>query len=234
MKKIFMLMSFTALAAIASLYADSVSFAFLEVKKVKAKSSSTLVEKNRSKSYYSPINAFDGDIKSAWCYRNKKKPEFIEVSFEKKPVNGFSILNGAGNYKTLYFNNGRIKKAKVTLRLKGKAVKSFVHTFKDNTCGQTTFGGKVNAKEYCADNPTKGISFKKCVSRWNNACYMNNYDGGGEQVFFRDRITIDSIRIDVLSVYPGKKYKDVCIAEFSFLDFVDATVELFEDDNPVY
>lgn len=78
--------------------------------------------KDSSKIDYRPDNAYDGDIKTAWCVGNSGIDDWIKFYFRPGPPEIFNVLKGKRNLyrlgiinglsasKKLYFGNNRIKK----------------------------------------------------------------------------------------------------------------------------
>ncbi|EMN73660.1 hypothetical protein LEP1GSC100_0094 [Leptospira interrogans serovar Bataviae str. UI 08561] len=64
---------------------------------------------------------------------------------------------------------------------------------------------------------------------------MSDYDGGGERIFFDDRLKIVYFKFEILSTYAGSKYNDTCIAEISFLEVNagDYSPDYFKTDRSI-
>lgn len=166
---------------------------------VKAQASSVLREKGKPADFYSAEKAVDGKIETAWCKANDKKDDEQILEFKFKPVltDSIYILNGYGADNELYKANNRIKKYEATV------------TFSDGT--SMTKSGEL-ADNRClygvSDDPEKKY---KC--RWSND---PDFDESPEKLFDfgMDNVRcITGLKIKIISVYPGKKYKDTCIAE---------------------
>ncbi len=163
------------------------------------RASSVLVEKGKPANYYVPGKAFDNNADTAWCQGNKNGGigEYIEVKFKPVLTSFVYILNGYGANRNLYESNNRIKDYEVTV------------TFKDGTT--MVKKGKLN------DN--------KCLPRWNDDKNSNyrcrwlvdpDYDDSPDTIvdFGSDNLKcVTGIKIKILSVYPGKRFTDTCIAE---------------------
>ncbi|WP_061209501.1 NADase-type glycan-binding domain-containing protein [Leptospira borgpetersenii] len=213
----------TSLILFISMYvnADSIPYHFLSVNKVKSSSSSILTEKNKPKDFYDPIRVMDGKIETAWCEGKDGEGtnEYIEYILPPTNVIGLNILNGFGKYKDKYLSNNRVKDAKISILSENGTKKEFTYTFIDNACGSESAGGKIElAEDYCHEFSDNKSKFKSCISDFQNQCLMSDYDGGGERIFFKDRLKIVYFKLEILSVYPGSKYNDTCIAEISFLE----------------
>ncbi len=227
-----------ALALSIHIYADSTMYRFLSINKIKATSSSTLTEKNKPKDFYDPIRVMDGKVETAWCEGkdNEGTNEYLEYIIPPTNVIGLSILNGFVKYKDKYLSNNRVKDTRISMLSENGVKKEFTHTFADNVCGAENAGGKIeSAQDYCYEFSGNKSKFKACVNDFQNQCLMSDYNGGGERIFFKDRFKIVYLKFEILSVYPGSKYNDTCVAEISFLEVNsgDFSPEYFKTDPSI-
>ncbi|MBM9502258.1 hypothetical protein JWG44_18560 [Leptospira sp. 201903071] len=236
MKKIIL----TCLVLFVSMYlnADSTTYHFLSINKIKASSSSILTEKSKPKDFYDTIKAMDGKVETAWCEGKDGSGvnEYIEFILPPTDVIGLNVLNGFGKYKDKYLSNNRVKEAKISILAENGTKKEFTYTFGDNACGSENGGGKIeSAKDYCNEFSANTSKFKACINDFQNQCIMSDYDGGGERIYFNDRLKIVYFKFEILSTYPGSKYNDTCIAEISFLDLnlSDYGPEYFKRDPSI-
>ncbi|WP_061249101.1 NADase-type glycan-binding domain-containing protein [Leptospira alstonii] len=236
MKKNFILVSVVLFSI--HLKADSVIYTFLSVHKVKANSSSHLAESNKPKEFYNPIKAMDRNVETAWCEGKDDDGVHESIEFILPPTKtiGFTLLNGFGKFKEKYQKNNRVKTAKISILTENGQKKEFTHTFADGTCGFMSAGGKVeNYKDYCSDHSGNKSKMKACKEEFENQCIMDEYEGGGERVFFKDRIQIVYFRLEILSTYKGSQYNDTCISEINFMEVNsgDFGADYFKTDNSI-
>lgn len=220
-----------------NLFSDSVDFLHVILKESKAGASSTLVEKDKPKEYYGADKAFDGSSGTAWCEGKSDDGigEFIYSEFEPVEIYGVAVLNGIGPYKHLYFKNNRVKDFKLTLFSPDGKTKTVTAQFKDNTCGQALAGGKLTDEEFCreqvTDHATNKNKYTKCMADKKNECIIDDYDGGGERIMLENPVTVNKIKLEILSVYKGSKYSDTCISEFRLVRLVESSGEWYKNSQ---
>ena len=163
------------------------------------KASSYLSEKGKPADYYSPARAFDRKPETAWC-RGKddgEKDAFIEAKFKPYYTDSIYIINGYGANKSLYYANNRIRDYEVTV------------TFKD---GKTLVKkGRLGENGCLRDFSSDPESNYKC--RWS---VDPDYDDQPEKLvdFGQGKPRcVTGLKLKIISVYPGKKYTDTCVAE---------------------
>ena len=165
---------------------------------VKADASSTLKEKDKPDNFYLPSKAADGNPATAWCQGGKKSGigEYIDITFRPVLTNAFHVLNGYGASKSLYLANNRIKEFEATVTFIDGSTRITRGVLKDGNC-LPGFDVDPSGNHPCRfkvdpdfdDQPNVLVSFGdslKCVK---------------------------GIRIKILSVYPGSRFSDTCIAE---------------------
>ena len=163
------------------------------------KASSYLSEKGKPAEYYSAAMAFDKKPGTAWCKGkdDKEKNAYIEAKFKPFYTDAIYILNGYGADKSLYYANNRIKEYEVTV------------TFKDGT--SMVKKGKLADGMCLTPYDSDPESNYKC--RWSiDPDYELQHDklvdfGQGKPK------CVTGLKLKIISVYPGKKYTDTCIAE---------------------
>ena len=145
---------FTAMLFIClNLSGDSIDFIHITLEKSKAGASSTLAEKDKPAWYYGSDKAFDGLSETAWCEGKKDDGtgEYIYSEFEPFKTWGFTILNGFGGYRHLYFKNNRVKDFKLTLYTADGKIRIIKDKCKDDACGQALAGGKLTPEDFCQE-----------------------------------------------------------------------------------
>lgn len=178
-----------------------IEFGLGNFEKARAVSSSFLKEKGKPENYYSPDKAIDGKPETAWCQGKKNNGigEYIHIRFSPVFTSKIHVLNGFGADKNLYFSNNRIRGYEVTV------------TFKDGT--------SMVRRGELKDN--------KCLSHYNDTPGSNHrcrwqvdpdYDDQPDVLvdFGTDNPKcVTALKIKILSVYPGTRFSDTCIAEIS-------------------
>lgn len=178
------------------------------------KASSYLAEKGKPDNYYSAAMAFDKKPETAWCRGkdDKEKNTCIEARFKPFYTDSIYILNGYGSNKSLYYANNRIKEYEVTV------------TFKDGTT--------MVKKGKLSDN--------KCLPAYNadpESNYKCRWSADPDYELHPDKLVdfgqgkpkcVTGLKLKIISVYPGKKHNDTCIAEIA--PFFNAGWR-YDDDN---
>lgn len=86
----------------------------LEIKKIRT--SSELLDVNKSSYYYSKYNIIDTDIKTAWVESSEGFgiEEWIEIElFDTLEITSIGLFSGYGKSENLFFNNCRIKELEI-------------------------------------------------------------------------------------------------------------------------
>ncbi len=219
----------------AALYSDSVDLGHIVLKLSKTSASSTLIEKDKYETYYDADKAFDKKSGTAWCEGKSDDGigESVTAEFEPVKIYGISALNGIGPTRTIYFKNNRIKDVMFTLYLEDGKIKTVKATFKDNSCSRDLAGGKMDVESFCQekvpDFETNKKSFDKCIRDKNDECYYSDYDGGGQRFLLKTPIVVKKIKMEILSVYPGSKFKDTCVADINLIFLVEMGEDTFND-----
>jgi hypothetical protein len=159
----------------------------VSVSRVKARASSTLIEKGRSSTMYSAVKAYDFSLKTSWCEGSKGPGvgEYIELSFSPFNADDLAVMNGVAYSPKLYKLNNRVKDYSLVCTLEDGTVKTINGTFPDDVCS-------------------------------GSACTFKGFDpdfGGLIRIGQR----IKKIKLVIRSVYRGEKFNDTCITEMRFI-----------------
>lgn len=203
------------------LFADGTSWIWVETKNANAKASSTLIEKGKPASFYAPQNAIDGWTKTAWCAgAGKAIGESIEVRFPPTPVTYVSVLPGYGRTVDLYLANNRIKEYELTLFERSGRTQTQRGTFSSSV--EVCDDGKRSIENLCKAEvyDEKSPAYATCLRRLRKTEMCKTDPGGPLGVLVRlDKMNcLTGFRLKILSVYPGARYKDTCIAEMAVLN----------------
>lgn len=138
---------------------------------------------------YAPKRAFDQDTKTAWCEgaEGNGENEILMVPLWARGANRIEIWAGYGKSKDAFEANNRPKKVRVYLLSADEAV---VHQY-----GDLLTGIKVSARREVTLDDKNGyqvIDFPDVPT---------------------DRKAFRLAAVQILSVYPGKRYHDTCISE---------------------
>ncbi len=195
------------LIPLAFLFADAgPRFQFPEKSRsnARARASSVLIEKNKRRSFYGAHRAVDRKISTAWCTgKNNGVGESLRVRFEEVQANAVYIFNGYGASRRLYEANNRIKDVDITLLRCNGRKQTIRRRLPRNLCfGDTSRCGDLD---------------KKCIKRAQRFCRLRDGESGlpEHEVQHIPPGCITGVVLRIRSVYPGRKYKDTCIAEVS-------------------
>ena len=178
---------------------------------------------------YSSDNLFDGNFNTCWVagsYKTKSYDTLYvsipkEIDLDKVILN---IFSGYGKSKTLYYQNARPKKIKISLYAaynpEGYATevvaKYFIKKYSamiielKDTVGVQSFPLKLNKQkliDFQKNNVSEAISSAKSLAKR----FL-----GDENSAIKIRDTSFVLKIEILDVYQGTKYDDVCISELFF------------------
>lgn len=218
-----------------NLFSDSVDFLHVILSKSKAGASSTLVEKDKPQGYYGADKAFDGLPETSWCEGRSDDGigEYIQSEFEPVEIYGIIMLNGIGPYKHLYIKNNRVKDFKLTLFTPDGKSRIITAKCRDNTCGQALAGGKLTPEDFCqeqvTDYATNKNKYEKCLADKKNECIIHEYDGGGQRFMLKQPMTVNKLKLEILSVYKGSKYTDTCISEIRLIKLAEMSAEGYKN-----
>ncbi len=157
----------------------------------KLEASSTLP--NQGKNSYDVVNLLDGDVGKVWAATFKGEPLTIEIDVEAYAVSSIELTNGYRRDKKSYESNSRVKTMKVYINSRDRLVKTF--TFKN-------FG-------------------------WSP--YLNRYSETGEayapvmyseKISFPTQTDVQKVILEITDIYPGKKWKDVCLGTIGIMGYV--------------
>lgn len=213
MKRILSTTTFSILFLVSVRYlvADAApDYSFHWVKRKKARSSSHLVERNKARSNYAAAKAVDRKLSTAWCEgkRGNGIGESLSIQFKPVVAEGIFILNGFAATRYHYYANNRIKDVEITLKYRNGRTKKLKRRLKDNLCFEVD-------ERVCDDN--NEAKMRACLKKQNRICHYEHGEGGGSDgasvVKLKAPVCLVGLKVKILSVYRGKKYRDTCIAE---------------------
>lgn len=221
----FMIKIFSALCFITTvtfLYADTVDiFSHVRLSIPEYISSSKLTEKDKPADYYGPEKAFDRNPDTAWCEGRDGDGIGEYIMLETKPVKiyGVAVLNGFGKFKHLYMQNNRVKDFRLTLYPESGREKIIEDSFDRDLCGQEI--GNNTVEEFCSFRTENSKDYNQCIADKNNECLISDeiYSFGGQKIVLNKPLTVNKIRLEILSIYRGEKFNDTCISEIRLLNF---------------
>lgn len=195
----------------AIVYPDSGLFERLQLRKKVVRASSVLIEKGKPDDFYAPEKALDGSKDSAWCAAGKSGGigEWIEINFEPTQSQEHSgpsearedifVLPGITRNRQLHFQNNRIKDYRVELVFSTGRMEKISGRFEDNVCAKNS---------HCKILGSRAPDFdtRRCLENCNS-------DGFAVPIKGRRLNHLQSIRLTILSVYPGSRFRDTCISE---------------------
>lgn len=198
---VIILLSIVLVCGVVSTVFPVIEFGLGTFGKASAVSSSVLKEKGKPENYYAPRNAIDGKPETAWCQGKKNNGigEYFNIRFSPVFTTAIHILNGYGADKNLYYSNNRIKGYELAV------------TFKDGT--SMIKRGELKDHQCLSRYDDKPGSNHRC--RWQvDPDYEDQPDVLVD--FGRDSPKcVTALKIKILSVYPGKRFSDTCIAEIA-------------------
>lgn len=180
---------------------------FILSEKIKASASSVLVEPGKSKTRYSAEKAMDGTKDTFWCEGKEDDGigETITLSWKPTLIEGFLVAHGVLLNRSYYELNNRIKDYEATVMFSTGRSKVIKGSFSDRSCQNVCESMRLDEKE-----------LKQCEQKRKNECIFEKvgegYMVGGEGIDGAYGCST-GIKIKILSVYPGKKFKDTCISE---------------------
>jgi len=230
----------------ALILADGLNEIWLEIRARRARASSTLVEKGKPPSRYRADKAFDGSQKTAWCKGKKGAGigEWVKTDYRRPVIaDNIVVLNGYGSGLRLYYANNRVKHYKMTLyilnRKGGVTEKIIKGRFNDNACARNAISrgedGKIHIEgwgrdceggsleDMCACPQFEKLSRKKCLAAIKDECgYGGSSDGGyhdgNNRIKLKRHVCLKGLKLEIRSVYRGKRYNDTCVAEIQLVD----------------
>lgn len=208
--------TFFLLISVIAVFADGPpSYFFSSMEKASVYASSYLVEKGRPQNAYAPEKAVDRDEKTGWCAGNKNPGgigAWIEFTFPPETADYISIIPGFTRSRHLYYANNRIKDYEMIVTFANGRIKKIKDRLPDEDyCGRLRCSWE---SEYPSEEDKKN-----CRKENENICQDFFYYRGssGVQIPLNEIACIKSVRFWILSVYPGSKYNDTCISEFTLV-----------------
>ncbi len=192
------------------LHADAASYGeFYIVDKMEGNASSILIESGKNVTQYSPNKSFDYKKETAWCEGKEDDGvgEWLEIKWKPTIVEkGFIVGHGVLLSRHYYNLNNRIRDYEATVYFSSGRTEIITGTFRDTSCNDGCYASMPEAE--CAEFKEKN----------KNLCEFHGQDGGfdgGELLALKEKgfQCITGIKIKIVSVYPGKKFKDTCISE---------------------
>ncbi len=185
---------------------EAPDYFFVLSEKLKASASSVLVEPGKSKTYYSAEKAMDKRTDTFWC---EGKPEdgvgeSITLSWKPALIDGILVGHGVLLNRKFYDLNNRIKEYEATFSYSNGRTKTV----------KGSFGG-FSCQNKCDSLRLSGDELIQCEEENKNVCtFEYNGEGyvGGELISGAYGCST-GVTIKILSVFPGKKFKDTCISE---------------------
>jgi hypothetical protein len=147
---------------------------------------------------------FDGDPATPWL-GNKGKGDWLEVAFGKDSVSYIGFINGNTADSQAYYDYPRIKKLKLELYSK-------------------TFRGYMGVNHLVLELEDK--DYNHFSKKYFGGFITTLFDLGTD--FYDD---IKKIKITVLDVYPGRKYKNTAIGELYVYKFRDLQPKFKESET---
>lgn len=185
---------------------------------------------------YPSTNLFDGYLKTCWLAGSTNKSNALYVKVPNKiPLNKLTlnIFSGYGKSEKLYYANARPKKIRISIfsayepegyatevAVNYKAIKYPSEKYIEiaDTFGVQSFPLNINKKDLF---DFRNINLKECKES------LNDYDVKIKESFI--------LKLEIVDVYKGSKYDDVCISEIFFNDrFVTHYPDKYNQINNVY
>ena len=202
-----------------ALTTDSVNSSWNDIYNWKEGRSSVLIESGYDKSYYEQKNIWDGDIATAWVEGingnginewviievdgNYQNLDYDDNILNKKLSLSLKINNGFCKNEKTFYNNNRVKKAKIT-----------IYEVPLRTGQHKTYA----LEEPCIMYETE-IILEDTMNQQNFS-----FTCSPKAPFLEGHLYL-YVQLTILDVYPGEKYQDTCISEMS------ATAEVIEEET---
>ena len=168
---------------------------------------------NQGKNNYNEKNLIDKNAGSIWAATFKGKPITIELDVKAFEINQLRILNGYRRDQKSYENNSRAKKINIYANSKDNLIKSVVlKDLKWDPCLGAEF-----SKDCHVEDPVL-IGNIGC----SDICTPLEYT---ENIVFKPALrNVKKLILEVEAIYPGKKWKDLCISEISLEGYIKNSV----------
>ena len=178
-----------------------------------------MIESGYDKSYYEQKNIWDGDIATAWVEGingnginewviievdgNYQNLDYDDNILNKKLSLSLKINNGFCKNERTFYNNNRVKKAKITIY--EVPLRAGQH------------------KTYALEEPC--IMYETEILLEDTMNQQNfSFTCSPKAPFLEGSLYLYA-QLTILDVYPGEKYQDTCISEMS------ATAEVIEEES---
>ncbi len=152
---------------------------------------------------YSIRNMFDRDMATAWVEgaQGDGTGEWIEIDLNNYSVVFIGIMNGYAKYESTYLENSRIRKLRYEIIQDEEG--PYYHDYYEN------IEGTVELPD---------LSWAEFEN--------NDFSEIVQQVYFSDSpLPVKRIRLEVLEVYPGTLYEELCITELFISGFTWEEIE---------
>ncbi|GBF50397.1 hypothetical protein LPTSP4_19220 [Leptospira ryugenii] len=174
----------------------------------KASASSVLTEPGKSKGFYAAEKAMDQKTSTFWCEGKEDDGigETIRINWKPTFIEAIVVGHGVLLNQNYYQLNNRIKEYEATFFLSTGRKKVLKGKFSDYSCDNGCDMIRGGSDEEIVE----------CKKTKKNQCIFDTIqDGGmvgGEEIHGIYACTT-GVEIKILSVFPGKKFKDTCISE---------------------
>lgn len=146
---------------------------------------------------YGLSNLLDMDLTTAWVEgsRGDGTGEWIEIDLSEFSVAYIGIMNGYTKDESTYYENSRVRKVRIEL------------TYDQDESSYSYFSGDIGETVDLADIPWTVVDDSNFFT-----FVQLIYSSGMEK-------PIKKIRLEILDVYPGDDYDDLCITELIILGY---------------
>jgi hypothetical protein len=186
------------------------SYDYSVAEKIKGVASSVLVEPGKKKTLYSPEKAMDGKAETFWCEGKEDDGigETLELKWKPTVIEGFMIGNGVLLSKKYHELNNRIKGYEITILYSTGRTETQTGSFGDYSCSDS-----------CNEQRLDGNALEECQTENKNKCFFERISqsafAGGVDIGLDEAKCVTGVKIKILSVFSGSKFKDTCISDIS-------------------
>ena len=163
----------------------------------------------------------DGDLATAWVAPGDGVGATVEIVFpQPRRVSDIVLWNGYHKSASLWSSNSRIKR----LRLEVTRADGYKDEPLETDLTDWSYGSYTLCEE---DAPAFGRASVLIVSDLNRSLYGRELGADEDGIYQYDKVSeeadrVASIRLTVLEVVPGTRYKDLCLSDLVVLDgFID-------------
>ncbi len=170
---------------------------------------------------YPSANLQDGDLSTAWVAPGDGVGATVEIVFpQPRRVSDIVLWNGYHKSASLWSSNSRIKR----LRLEVTRADGYKDEPVETDLTDWSYGSYTLCEE---EAPAFGRPSLLTVSNLYRSLYGRELGADEDGIYQYDKVSeeadrVASIRMTVLEVVPGTKYKDLCLSDLVVLDgFID-------------